>query len=96
MKQISSFWIVEFSDLAQKQLKKIDRENFNRIIDYLETRVAPAQNPKVLAQPLTGNLSGLWRFRVGDWRLICEIRDKELIILVAEIGHRKEVYRPYR
>lgn len=63
-----------------------------RIVSFLQDRIQPADNPRNTGKALQSNLSGLWRYRVGDYRLLCKIEDGELIVLVIEIGHRREVY----
>ena len=75
---------------AQKQISKLDKFARNKIILYLESRVA--KNPRKFGKALSANLAGYWRYRVGDHRIICEIKNKELIVFVIEIGHRREIY----
>lgn len=85
---------IEFTDTAKKQLKKLDREAGARIVDYLYNRVALVSDPRTLAKPLVGEgFKGLWRFRVGDYRIICDIVDEQLVVVVLAIGHRRDVYR---
>lgn len=86
-------WTIKYADTAVRQLKKLDRPVARRILDYMDDRVATAENPHSLGKALTGHMGGLWRFRVGDYRVVCEIRDGELVVLVLEIGDRKEIYR---
>lgn len=86
-------WTIKYADTAVRQLKKLDRPVARRILDYMDDRVATAENPHSLGKALTGPMGGLWRFRVGDYRVVCEIRDDELVVLVLEIGDRKEIYR---
>jgi mRNA interferase RelE/StbE len=87
-------WQIEFEAGALKDLKKLDREVAKRITSFLKTRITVLENPRSIGAALKGsNLGELWRYRVGDYRIICEIRDKELIILAISIGHRREVYR---
>lgn len=86
-------WTIEYLPAALKALAKLDRQAADRITRYLDQRVASLDNPRDLGQALTGPLGGLWRYRVGDHRVICEIRDRALVILVVRIGDRKEVYR---
>ncbi|MDI7775150.1 type II toxin-antitoxin system RelE/ParE family toxin [Asticcacaulis sp. EMRT-3] len=87
-------WSVRLSDTARKQLKKLDRQTANRIIAFLGDRIAIADDPRSLGKALTGpNLGKFWRYRVGDYRLICDIQDGELCVLVVEVGNRREVYR---
>lgn len=86
-------WTIEYQDKARRQLRKLDRENARRIVDYLDHRVAPSDDPRSMGRPLHGNLKRYWRYRVGDYRLFCEIEDEKVIVIVVEIGHRREVYR---
>ncbi|OYQ85884.1 addiction module toxin RelE [Wohlfahrtiimonas chitiniclastica] len=85
-------WTINYSDTALKSLKKMDKQNAKRIFDTLEGRIALLDDPRVLGKPLKGNLGELWRYRIGDYRVLCDIQDDQLIILAALIGHRKEVY----
>lgn len=80
-----------YSDLALKQLKKIDKPVSMKILNYMDD-VAELENPRSRGKMLVGNLLGFWRYRVGDYRILCKIRDQELIISVVEIGHRREIY----
>jgi mRNA interferase RelE/StbE len=85
-------WAIELEAQAEKELAKLDRPVAQRILRFLRERVSPLEDPRLLAKPLKGNLSELWSYRVGDYRLLCEIRDETLVVLVVRIGHRKEVY----
>ncbi|HCM8928421.1 TPA: type II toxin-antitoxin system RelE/ParE family toxin [Salmonella enterica subsp. enterica serovar Paratyphi B] len=85
-------WTINYSDRALKSLRKMDKQNARRIVDFMDLRIAVATNPRKSGRPLKGELGEFWRYRVGDYRILCEIRDDELIILVATIGHRREVY----
>ena len=85
-------WTIDFDAYALKALEKLDKTARNRIerfLDDLELQGSPRQQGKAL----TGKYKGLWRYRVGDYRIICDIQDNQLIILVLELGHRKEVYK---
>jgi mRNA interferase RelE/StbE len=87
-------WRIEFEAGALKDLKKLDPPVAKRLISYLSGRVAKLDNPRSIGAALQGSKLGeLWRYRVGDYRIICEIRDKELVILAVSIGHRGEIYR---
>jgi mRNA interferase RelE/StbE len=86
-------WTIEYSDTAKDQLRKLDKPIARRIVDYMDERIADLENPRSSGKALTGPLGGLWRYRVGDYRVICEIRDGALCILVLELGNRREVYR---
>ena len=82
---------VELTDEAKKQLKKIDSSNRNRIIKYL-FEVEKLEDPRSRGKALVENMRGLWRYRIGDYRAICEIQDERVIISVLKIGHRKNIY----
>ncbi len=70
------------------------KQNAERIISYLGTRVAPLADPRTLGRTLEGQqFNHLWRYKVGDYRIICDIQDKKLVVLVVEVGHRREIYR---
>ena len=87
-------WNIEFEDAAEKELKKLDRSTAKRIIHFLQTRVATSDDPRLLAKPLQGHqFKNLWRFRVGDYRIIAQIVDMTVTITILRIGHRKNVYR---
>ena len=83
---------VVFTEGAKKQLKKLDRHIASLIIGWIEKNLQNCQNPRIHGKGLTSNRSGQWRYRIGDYRLICEIQDENIIILVLEIGHRKNIY----
>jgi mRNA interferase RelE/StbE len=85
-------WEVRFNKSAEKQFYKLDRQAQKTIRDYLLNRVSQSSDPKIFGKPLVGIFTGLWRYRVGDYRIICDIQDGELIILVVLVGHRKNVY----
>jgi mRNA interferase RelE/StbE len=74
-------------------MRKLDAQTRKRIRDYLEVRVANLDDPRSQGAPLTGALGGRWRYRVGDYRIICDIQDASLVVFVLQIGHRREVYR---
>ena len=86
-------WRVEVSKTAQKQIATLDRQAQGVIVRYLRDRVQPSENPRQLGKPLRGEKKGLWRYRVGDYRVICDIRDSDKIVLVLALGHRKQIYR---
>ncbi len=83
---------VLYSDLSLKQLKKMGKSEAKRIINYMK-EIERLDNPRVRGKALVENLKGFWRYRVGDWRVICDIVDEEIIIHVIEVGHRREVYK---
>jgi mRNA interferase RelE/StbE len=86
-------WAIKYSSTAESQLRKLDRQTARRILDYMDERVAVLDNPRTLGKGLSGLLGGLWRYRVGDCRVICEIQDGALCVLVVKLGNRREVYR---
>ena len=85
-------WTVEVSDFAEKQLSKLDRPVQNRLLDWLDDRIEGCKNPRHFGEPLRGDMAGLWRYRVGDYRIICEIQEQRLVVLALAIKHRREVY----
>lgn len=82
---------IVYTEKVLKQLKKLDKSVSSRIVDYMD-EVAKLEAPRSRGKSLVGNLIGLWRYRVGDYRILCRIIDDELVIMVVEIGHRKVVY----
>ncbi|MDP2025829.1 type II toxin-antitoxin system RelE/ParE family toxin [Sulfuriferula sp.] len=86
-------WTIEYTETARKQLRKFDKQVARQIVDYLDERVAPLTDPRGTGKVLVGALGGLWRYRVGDYRAICELRDSALVVLVLQVGNRREVYR---
>lgn len=86
-------WTINYLKSVQKELKKTDKNGRERIREFLETKVAHLENPRDLGKPLKGNKSEFWRYRVGEYRIICSISDSSLTVLVVRIGHRKDVYR---
>ncbi len=87
-------WRIEFQRNAVKQLGKLTKSDANRIVSFLTDRVAQDDNPRRTGAALQGSeLGNFWRYRVGDYRIICDIQDHKLVVLVVEIGHRREIYR---
>ena len=86
-------WKLYYSKRAQKQLRKLDPGVARILVQWLNRNVDGATDPRAKGRSLTGDLSEKWRYRVGDYRVLCEIRDEELIVLAVEIGHRRHVYR---
>ena len=85
-------WTVEFDDAAAKELRKLDRQAQHEILRYLRELIATDEDPRRYGKPLSRELAALWRYRVRDYRLICNIEDSELVVLVLRIGHRKDIY----
>ncbi len=86
-------WTVDYTETARKQLRKLDKQVARRILDFLDERVAAAEEPRSTGKALTGPLGSFWRYRVGEYRIICDIQDGQLRVLVVQIGNRREVYR---
>ena len=87
-------WIINYTESASKQLKALDQQVALRVLDYMDRRVATLDDPRSLGKNLVGLKMGeYWRYRVGDIRIICDIADQQLCVLVIEIGNRREVYR---
>ena len=83
---------VEFTQRALKDLKKLDRHTAALILGWIRKNLENCENPRFFGKALTANRSGQWRYRVGDYRLLAEIRDDKIIILILNIGHRREIY----
>ncbi len=87
-------WRVELSEGAEHALGKLDRQHARRILKFLHDRIEKLYDPRSIGKALHGSRLGeFWKYRVGDYRLICKIEDERLIVLVLRIGHRKEIYR---
>jgi mRNA interferase RelE/StbE len=87
-------WIIKYTESSSKQLKKLDKQTALRVLDYMDERVAVLSDPRSLGKNLKGPKMGeYWRYRVGDVRVICNILDGQMTVLVIEIGNRREVYR---
>lgn len=85
-------WTIEIGTFAEKQLRKLDRPVQKRLINWLDDRINGCKNPRHFGEQLRGDLAGLWRYRVGDYRIICEIQEEKLVVLALAIGHRREIY----
>lgn len=86
-------WRIELSEEADRQLDKLDPQVARRILKFLRERVAELDNPRSLGEALHGPKFGeFWKYRVGDYRLICSIEDQKILILVLRVGHRREIY----
>ncbi len=87
-------WRIEVSATAAKQLAKLDKPVALRLRAFLRERLAVLDDPRSIGEALKGSEFGdFWKYRVGDWRLICEIRDHEILVTVLSLGNRREVYR---
>ena len=85
-------WKIEYSPDAIRQLNKLDQPIRRKLFRYLEEHIQGCKNPRHFGAALVANLSGFWRYRVGDYRIICEIQEEKVIVLVLTIGHRREIY----
>ncbi len=85
---------VELSERVDRELDKLDAQHRQRILRFLNERVAKLDDPRSIGQALRGSRLGeFWKYRVGDCRLICRIEDDRLLVLVLRLGHRREIYR---
>lgn len=85
-------WQVKFSETARRQLTKLGKQPQRDILKYLKKRIETDEAPQRYGDPLRRSLSGLWKYRVGDYRLICEVQQEEIVVLVLAVGHRRKVY----
>jgi mRNA interferase RelE/StbE len=86
-------WRVEFDRDAARDLKKLGADAQRLILRYVRERIAVADDPRRFGHALTGDLKGLWRYRIGDFRIVASIEDEKFIVLVVTVGRRREVYR---
>jgi len=87
-------WHIEFDPDALKELKKLDRPIQLRLLGFLRDRLAPLDDPRSLGEALSGaRLGSYWKYRVGDWRIVCDIQDQRIVVRVLRIGNRREIYR---
>ena len=87
-------WRVEFDDGAKRDLEKLDKPIALRITRFLRERVGQLDDPRSIGDALKGSrLGDFWRYRVGDYRIICDLENQRLLVLVLRVGHRREIYR---
>lgn len=86
-------WQLIYSDKALKHLRKLDTHTAQIIVAWLDKNINGCDNPRVHGKGLVSNLSGQWRYRIGDYRILCDIQDNELVVLALEVGHRRSVYK---
>lgn len=87
-------WKIEFTPEAAKNLSRLGKEAEKRILRFMRERISNLEDPRNTGEPLKGSrFAGLWRYRVGDYRILCEIQDHQVLILVVLVGHRREVYK---
>ena len=85
-------WTVEFDDAAAKELRKLDKQSQRDILLYFRERIANDEDPRRFGKPLSRELAELWRYRFRDYRMICNIEDNKLVVLVLQVSHRKDIY----
>lgn len=85
-------WTIEYDEGAVRDLKKLDRAVQREILDYMEERIGRAEDPRSFGKPLRHSKLGLWRYRVSDYRITCQLQQAKLIVLVVAVGHRSTVY----
>lgn len=83
---------VEFAKDALKELKKLDKHTASLIIGWIRKNLEGCENPRAHGKGLTANRAGQWRYRVGDYRLLADIQDDKIVILILHVGHRSEIY----
>ena len=86
-------WRVEFTDEAERDLRKLTSRDRDRIFRFLQDRIAKDQDPRRIGEALIGPRRGLWRYRVGDFRILTQIVDRRVTVVVVEVGNRREIYR---
>jgi mRNA interferase RelE/StbE len=85
-------WAYSFTEGARKEFLKLNRQVQTEILRYFDSRIAGKDNPRRFGKPLRGDLTGVWRYRIGDYRVLCQIRNEQLLVLVISVGHRKNIY----
>jgi mRNA interferase RelE/StbE len=86
-------WRIEFTPESSRAIRKLGRPDQHRIVAYLEALLVDCENPRQRGKGLTAQFSGFWRYRIGDYRVICKLKDEELIVIVVALGHRSSVYQ---
>jgi mRNA interferase RelE/StbE len=85
-------WKIEFDPTARRELEKLDKSVSDRILKFLHQRVAALDDPRKIGERLQGTLKQFWKYRVGNYRLVCSIKDDRLVVIVLRVGHRREIY----
>ncbi len=86
-------WQIKFEEKAKKEFSKLDKQTQVKIRDYLKERITGSDNPGSFGYPLRGNLSGLWKYRIKDYRIVARIIDDQFVVLVVRLGHRAKIYK---
>ena len=85
-------WTIEYDEAALRDLRKLDRQVQREILDFMDKRIGQAEDPRSFGKPLRHSKFGLWRYRLRDYRIICQLQQSKLVVLVVAIGHRSKVY----
>jgi mRNA interferase RelE/StbE len=85
-------WTIEYDEAAVEDLRRLDRQVQREILNYMEKRIAPAGDPRSFGKPLRHSKFGLWRFRLRDYVVLCQLKQSRLVVLLIAIGHRSKVY----
>lgn len=83
----------ETTDNFEREFRRLDKSNGRMILKYIKKNIMPLENPKDRGKALVADKKGLWRYRIGDYRLICKIEDDKLLILALSVGHRRDIYK---
>lgn len=86
-------WDYKVSERALKQLKKLDKQAAAQILAYLDERIAGTHDPRQWGKQLKGELNNIWRYRSGDYRILCQLQGEVFVVLVLEVGHRKNMHQ---
>ena len=85
-------WTIEYDPRVERDLRGLDKRIQREILDYMDSRIALSDDPRSLGKALRHSKKGLWRYRVRDYRIICEIQQERVVVLVVAIGHRSKIY----
>lgn len=83
-------WHIEWDDRARKELRSLDKSVQNKILEYMRSRAS--KNPRNFGKELSGDRDGLWRYRLENYRIICQLKDDQLLVFIIAVGHRKDIY----
>lgn len=86
-------WDYRISAKALKQLRKLDKQSAARILNYLDERIVGSDDPRQWGKQLRGELNNIWRYRSGEYRILCQLQEEVYVVLVLEVGHRQDIYR---
>lgn len=84
---------VEYDPKAKRRIRRVDAQDRKRIKAWIDQHLVDCENPRMYGKALVGSLAGLWRYRVGRYRVLAKIQDDEILILIVDIGHRQGVYK---